>query len=257
MVDDPVLPSISKAAANGVAVARFAGVAVEPKKLFKHRWTHVIVGGGSAGCVMARRLSEHPGCEVLLIEAGQAVDDPAVNAPPAWPSLARGPFDWAYHSTEQAVLAGRSEPQPRGKGLGGSTIINALGYQRGPHGAYDRWAQEVGDRRWSFAAMLPCFRRMETASAGGDQWRGNSGPLHALHLGYVSDQNPLSADLVAAGIETGHPFNPDWNGASAEGAIWSSSRFATAREIRSLAPFSTRSATVTISVCSPAHWRFG
>lgn len=132
-------------------------------------------------------------------------------------------FDWAYQSTEQAGLGGRSVPEPRGRGLGGSSLINALGYQyqRGPQGTYDRWAEEVGDRRWGFEQMLPYFRRMETASAGGDRWRGDCGPLHALHLGYVSDQNPQAMSFVAAGIEAGHPFNADWNGADAEGTIWS------------------------------------
>ncbi len=201
--------------------ASLAGTTVDLETLLKRRWTHVIVGGGSAGCVLARRLSEHDGRDVLLIEAGGPVDDPVVNAPPDWPLLTGGPFDFSYQSTAQVGLAGRSVPEPRGKGLGGSSLINALGYQRGPHGAYDRWAEETGDPRWSFAEMLPRFRRMETASTGGDPWRGDCGPLHALHLGHVNDQNPFAAAYLSAAIEAGHPFNPDWNGTDAEGAMWS------------------------------------
>jgi choline dehydrogenase len=200
--------------------ASLAGASVAPETLIKRAWTHVIVGGGSAGCVLAHRLSEDETRDVLLVEAGGPVQDPAVDSPTAWPTLSGGLFDWGYQSTPQTGLAGRSVPQPRGKGLGGSSLINALAYQRGPHHAYDRWAEETGDQRWSFAQMLPRFRRMETASPGGDQWRGDSGPLHALHLGYVKDQNPLSVAFLAAGIEAGHSFNADWNGESAEGAVW-------------------------------------
>ena len=95
--------------------ASLAGTTVDLETLLKRRWTHVIVGGGSAGCVLARRLSEHDGRDVLLIEAGGPVDDPVVNAPPDWPLLTGGPFDFSYQSTAQVGLAGRSVPEPRGK----------------------------------------------------------------------------------------------------------------------------------------------
>lgn len=204
----------------GVSATR-GGTRTDPETLLDQRWDIVIVGGGSAGCVLARRLSEDGQRRVLLLEAGEAVHDPAVDAPPAWPSLAGGAYDWKYRSTPQEGLDGRWVPEPRGKGLGGSTLINALGYQRGPHEAYDAWAEATGDQGWSFAGLLPYFKRLETASDGGDEWRGGEGPLHVLQLGSLPDQNPYSVAIAKAGVNQGHALNPDWNGARADGTIWS------------------------------------
>ena len=204
----------------GKVRASLAGRAVDAASLLREKWDYVIVGGGSAGCVLARRLSEDAHVRVLLLEAGTDVHDAAVSAPTAWPTLAGGAFDWKYRSAPQAGLGGRSVPEPRGKGLGGSTLINALGFQRGPHQAYDRWAQETGDIGWGFAALLPYFKRLETASAGGDAWRGGDGPLHVLAVGDATDHNPLSVAYAEAGIATGHARNADWNAARADGTIW-------------------------------------
>jgi choline dehydrogenase len=183
-------------------------------------WDIIIVGGGSAGCVMAHRLSANPHLHVLLIEAGESVQDPDVAAPPAWPSLMGGAYDWKYQSAPQAGLHSRQLAQPRGKGLGGSSLINALGFQRGPAGAYDRWARETGDEGWSYKGLLPYFKRLETASCGETAYRGGSGPLHILALQAGPDRNPLASASHQAALHCGYAENPDWNAADAEGAIW-------------------------------------
>lgn len=192
-----------------------------PDDVLAKAWDFVIVGGGSAGCVLARRLSEDADSTVLLLEAGDEIIDPQVFAPSAWPGLAGGVYDWNYATVPQPGLLGRVVGQPRGKGLGGSTLINALGFQRGPMEAYDRWADETGSPGWSADGLLPYFRRLETASSGADAFRGGDGPLHVLELGDAADQHPLSVAFGAAGVAAGFPCNPDWNGKYADGTIWS------------------------------------
>jgi choline dehydrogenase-like flavoprotein len=203
-----------------MTVASIGGIETGIDALLSRPWDFIIVGGGSAGCVLARRLSEDADSRVLLIEAGTEAHDPAISAPPAWPGLAGGRHDWNYASVPQSGLLDRTLAQPRGKGMGGSTLINALGFQRGPMRAYDQWATLTGDCGWSGAALLPYFRRLETASTGADKWRGGTGPLQVLEIGDVPDQNPLSVAMAQAGVAAGHGANPDWNGARAGGTIW-------------------------------------
>lgn len=200
--------------------AMIGGHAVDLDTLLASHWDYLIVGAGSAGCVLARRLSDDPDVRILLLEAGDAADDPMISTPSAWPALAGGAYDWNYMSTPQPGLLGRSIPQPRGKGLGGSTLINALGFQRGPMQAYDLWAKATGDPGWGSDGLLPYFRRLESASSGADAYRGGDGPLQILEIGDVADQNPYSVAIAQAGVSAGYALNPDWNGAHADGTIW-------------------------------------
>ena len=171
--------AIGGAVAGGVALSSFSSPAnaasgvrtlASPEQL-RATYDHVIVGAGSAGCVMAHRLGR-AGRRVLLIEAGGRADLPSVASPPAWPTLQESALDWRYVTTPQPGLGGRAITCPRGKAVGGSSIINALAYQRGHAAAYDRWPAG-----WRHADLLPYFRRAETFSGGANAWRGGDGPL--------------------------------------------------------------------------------
>jgi choline dehydrogenase-like flavoprotein len=174
----------------------------------------VIVGAGSAGCVLAHRLGR-AGRRVLVIEAGGRAHLPAVADPPAWPTLSGGPLDWRYTTVAQPGLGGRTMPYPRGKAVGGSSIINALAYQVGHPAAYDRWPAG-----WRHADLLPYFKRAETFSGGGNAWRGSRGPLHVLSLADVADRTPVAAAFIAAAKERGFAMTPDLGGALTTGVAW-------------------------------------
>jgi choline dehydrogenase len=177
----------------------------------------LIVGGGSAGCALASRLSEDPKRRVLVLEAGRRDSwwDVAIHMPAALMlPLGSRFYDWGYRSEPEPFMFDREVYHARGKLLGGSSSINGMIFQRGNPLDYDGWAQERGLEHWSYADCLPYFKRMESAPAGEDLWRGREGPLD-LERGQAA--GPLFDAFFAAAEEAGHPLTEDVNGAQQEG----------------------------------------
>ena len=174
------------------------------------RVDYIIVGGGSAGCVLAHRLSHNPDINVVVLEAGGWVDDPAIDNSLNWPTLQGGSYDWAYETVGLDGLDGRVLPYPRGRGFGGSSLINATGHQRGAAPGWDRW-QELGADGWTGKAMLPYHRRSETYSAGADDWRGDQGPLDVLAVS-PEHAHPAAGSFFEAADSLGYAWTDDFNG---------------------------------------------
>ena len=141
---------------------------------------YVIVGAGSAGCTLAHRLTQDRDIRVVLLEAGGWDRDPLLHIPLAGRNVLRRRHDWMYATEPSATMAGRRIPIYRGRVIGGSSSINAMAYVRGHRGDYDRWADH-GLSEWSYAHVLPYFRRQETWAGGGDVYRGDAGPLGRLY----------------------------------------------------------------------------
>lgn len=174
----------------------------------------IVVGAGSAGCVLANRLSAAPENRVLLIEAGPRDWNPVFRVPIMAGRLFQGRYcNWNYATEPEPGLGGRRIPWPRGRVLGGSSSINGMIYARGHRLDYDNWAQ-LGLRRWSYERVLPYFKRSEQHHRGAGEFHGGDGPLP---VGPGTSSNPLFDAFVAAGQEAGHPFNADFNGAEQEG----------------------------------------
>ncbi|MFO1056134.1 MAG: GMC family oxidoreductase N-terminal domain-containing protein [Dongiaceae bacterium] len=174
----------------------------------------LVIGGGSAGSVLARRLSDDPAVRVILVEAGPAAESLMVRMPAGFAyAISSRRFDWLYESEPEPGLGGRSVPCPRGKVLGGSSAINAMAFVRGAPEDYDEWARFAGPG-WGYRACLPFFRRLETYSGGASEWRGGDGPLFVQRPAWSS---PLNEVFLAAAAEAGYPLNPDPNGARLEG----------------------------------------
>ncbi|HEX2131701.1 MAG TPA: choline dehydrogenase [Actinophytocola sp.] len=181
------------------------------------RYDYVIVGGGSAGCVLANRLSADPGTRVLVLEAGRPdwIWDMFVHMPAALTMVIGNRFyDWKYRSEPEPHLGGRRVSHGRGKVLGGSSSINGMIFQRGNPMDLERWAADPGMETWDYAHCLPYFRRMEHCAAGADDWRAQGGPLW-LERGPAT--NPLFGAFLAAAKEAGYPLTDDVNGYQQEG----------------------------------------
>src|ERR1700681_2316573 len=176
---------------------------------------YVIVGAGSAGCVLANRLSADGRNSVLLLEAGPKDTNLWIHVPLGYAKLFKEKtVNWMYQTEPEPGLGGRTVFQPRGKVLGGSSSINGLLYVRGQHEDYDRWRQH-GNNGWGYDDVLPYFKKAEHQQRGADDFHGVGGPLPVSDLGHP---DPLSAAFIAAAAESGLPLNPDFNGASQEGA---------------------------------------
>ena len=179
------------------------------------RFDFIIVGAGSAGCVLANRLSESGRHRVLLLEAGGQDTNPWIHVPLGYGKLFRDKsVNWLFETEPQAELNNRRIIQPRGKVLGGSSSINGLVYMRGQREDYDQWRQ-MGAVGWGYDDVLPYFRKAERQSRGPDAFHGADGPLP------VSDQSephPLCDAFIAAAQQAGYPRNDDFNGSAQEGA---------------------------------------
>jgi choline dehydrogenase len=176
---------------------------------------YVIVGAGSAGCVLANRLSADGKNSVLLLEAGPKDTNLWIHVPLGYGKLFKEKtVNWMYQTEPEPELGGRQVFQPRGKVLGGSSSINGLLYVRGQHEDYDRWRQH-GNSGWGYDDVLPYFKKAENQQRGADDFHGVGGPQPVSDLGHP---DPLSAAFIDAAAETGLPVNPDFNGASQEGA---------------------------------------
>jgi choline dehydrogenase len=178
-------------------------------------YDYIVVGAGSAGCVLANRLSADPSNRVLLLEAGGRDWNPWIHVPVGYFKTLHNPAtDWCYKTEPDPGLNGRSLDWPRGKTLGGSSSINGLLYIRGQHEDYNHWRQ-LGNVGWSAEDVLPYFKRSENQERGGDEHHGADGPLSVSNMRVERD---VCSAIISAAEELGIPRNNDFNGASQEGA---------------------------------------
>jgi choline dehydrogenase len=181
-----------------------------------NEFDYVVVGSGSAGSVVAARLSEDPSVTVCLLEAGESDRNLNVKIPAAFAKLFKSGRDWAYYSDPEPGMMNRRVYMPRGKMLGGSSSMNAMLFVRGNSADYDGWAKD-GATGWSYDEVLPYFRRMENFARGADEYRGVGGPLQ---VGDHRSRLTMTEKLVEASVEAGLEFNPDYNGADQEGVSY-------------------------------------
>jgi len=178
----------------------------------------IVVGAGSAGSVVANRLSEHPDARVLVLEAGGTEIGPDVENPSVWFKLLGSPIDWGYHSVPQAGLNGRSTYEPRGKIIGGTSQMYIMMHIRGHPQDYDDWAYN-GAPGWSYKDVLPYFQKLENQEDKTSDWVGQGGPLSVINA-KNHEHHPLSEVFIKAALELGYPPTDDFNGPQMEGAGW-------------------------------------
>ncbi len=177
-------------------------------------YDHIVIGAGSAGCVVANRLSADPERTVLLIEAGGKDRHPLVRLPMLMGKLMHsGIYNWRYHTEPEPEFDNREVYWPRGKALGGTSTINGMIYVRGNRADYDRWAQ-MGNPGWSYAEVLPYFRKSESHVERHDAYHGDDGPLTVCR---ARGHSPLYDRFIEAGVEAGYTSNDDFNGEVQDG----------------------------------------
>jgi choline dehydrogenase len=187
---------------------------LNPTQASRCVYDYIIIGAGSAGCVLANRLSADPAAKVLLLEAGPRDWHPFIHMPAGIAKLVgKKGVNWDYSTEPEAQLGNRRLWWPRGRVLGGSSSINAMCYIRGVPADYDGWAAD-GAEGWDWNSVLPYFRRAEGNTRGADAWHGADGPLGVADLRY---HNPLSQAFLEAGQQAGYRLNEDFNGARQEG----------------------------------------